>query len=122
MSSRLRLSILVGAAICVAAGNTQAQERSTSTVNRGQTNVTTQVERAEVVYVSGNDLVVKMENGEVRHLTVPDSVTATVDGKQLTVHDLKPGMKLQRTITTSTTPTNCSRSATRASSTTSWAH
>jgi hypothetical protein len=61
------------------------------------------VERAEVVYVSGNDLVVKMENGEVRHLTVPDNVTATVDEKTLTVHDLKPGMKLQRTITTTTT-------------------
>lgn len=103
--SRLTLCILFGVAMCVAAGNVLAQERSTSTVNRGQSNVTTQVERAEVVYVSGNDLVVKMENGEVRHLTVPDNVTATVDGKQLTVHDLKPGMKLQRTITTTTTPT-----------------
>jgi hypothetical protein len=28
----------------------------------------------------------------------------TVDGKQLGIHDLKPGMKLQRTITTTTTP------------------
>jgi LPXTG-motif cell wall-anchored protein len=62
------------------------------------------VERAEVVYVSGNELVVKMENGEVRHLTVPDGVTATVDGRQVTVRDLKPGMKLQRTVTTTTTP------------------
>ena len=28
----------------------------------------------------------------------------TVDGKQLSIHDLKPGMKLQRNITTTTTP------------------
>ena len=35
---------------------------------------------------------------------MPDGVTANVDGKTLTVKDLKPGMKLQRTITTSTTP------------------
>jgi hypothetical protein len=80
-----------------------AQEKTTTQVTPGASSVATQVDRAEVVYVSGNDLVVKMENGEVRHLTVPDNVKATVDGKELTVHDLKPGMKLQRTITTTTT-------------------
>jgi hypothetical protein len=64
-----------------------------------------QVERGEVVYVSGNELVVKMEGGEVRHFpNVPDSARATVDGKELSIHELKPGMKLQRTITTTTTP------------------
>jgi LPXTG-motif cell wall-anchored protein len=97
--------LLAGAAICVAAGNILVgQARTTTSEVRGQTSVTTQVERAEVVYVSGNELVVKMESGEVRHLTVPDGVTATVDGRQLTVRDLKPGMKLQRTVTTTTTP------------------
>jgi hypothetical protein len=45
-----------------------------------------------------------MDNGEVRHLTVPDTARATVDGKEVTIRDLKPGMKLQRTITTTTTP------------------
>ena len=34
----------------------------------------------------------------------PTVSRATVDGKQLSIHDLKPGMKLQRTITTTTTP------------------
>jgi LPXTG-motif cell wall-anchored protein len=62
------------------------------------------VERGEVVYVDGNDIVVKMDDGQIRHVTVPDNVTATVDGKQVTVHDLKPGMKLEKTITTTTTP------------------
>ena len=36
--------------------------------------------------------------------TPPKSVKATVDGKQLGIHDLKPGMERQRTITTTTTP------------------
>ncbi|HEX4772064.1 MAG TPA: LPXTG cell wall anchor domain-containing protein [Bryobacteraceae bacterium] len=63
------------------------------------------VERAEVVYVSGNDLVVKMDDGEIRHLAnVPESTKINVDGKELGVHELKPGMKLQRTIVTTTTP------------------
>ena len=61
------------------------------------------VERGEVVYVSGNDVVIKMENGEIRHITVPEGATGTVDGKTVTVADLKPGMKLQKTITTTTT-------------------
>jgi hypothetical protein len=63
------------------------------------------VTNAEVVYVSGNDLVVKMEDGTIRHIpNVPESAKVTVDGRQLGIHDLKPGMKLQRTITTTTTP------------------
>jgi LPXTG-motif cell wall-anchored protein len=44
-----------------------------------------------------------MDDGTVKHLVVPDSATADVDGKTLTVHDLKPGMHLTKTITTTTT-------------------
>jgi len=71
----------------------------------GSASSTTTVEKGEVVYVSGNDLVVKMEDGTIRHFAnVPDSVKIDVDGQQLGIHDLKVGMKLQRTITTTTTP------------------
>jgi hypothetical protein len=45
-----------------------------------------------------------MENGTIRHFAnVPESVRITVDDKQLGIRDLKPGMKLQRKITTTTT-------------------
>ena len=55
--------------------------------------------------VSGNDLIVKMSDGSIRNIEdVPESARVTVDGKQLGIHDLQPGMKLQRTITTTTTP------------------
>jgi hypothetical protein len=55
--------------------------------------------------VEGNDLIVKMEDGQIRHIAnVPESARVEVDGKQLGIHDVKPGMKLQRTITTTTTP------------------
>ena len=81
-----------------------AQETSKTEVSQGLASKQFQVERGEVIYVSGNDIVVRMENGEVRHATVPDSARATVDGKELSVHELKPGMKLQRTIVTTTTP------------------
>jgi hypothetical protein len=46
-----------------------------------------------------------MADGTIRHIAnVPESARVTVDGKQLGIHDLKPGMTLQRTITTTTTP------------------
>jgi hypothetical protein len=84
-------------------GRAQVQTETTSTTGHGTREV--KVERAEVVYVSGNDLVVKMEDGTIRHISnVPESARVAVDGKQLGIHDLKPGMKLQRTITTTTTP------------------
>jgi hypothetical protein len=71
----------------------------------GKTTYATNVERGEVVTVSGDDLIVKMADGSIRNIEdIPASATVTVDGKQLGLHDLKPGMKLQRTITTTTTP------------------
>lgn len=98
-------ALFFASAVWITAAMTlMAQERSTTSVTPGTTSATTQVERAEVTYVSGNELVVKMDTGEVRHLTVPDSARATVDGKELSIRDLKPGMKLQRTITTTQTP------------------
>ena len=102
-----RLLSLLGAGIVflVFAAAMLAQEKSKTEVTQGQASRQVQVDRGEVVYVSGNELVVKMESGEVRHFpNVPESARATVDGKELSIHELKPGMKLQRTITTTTTP------------------
>lgn len=82
-----------------------AQVKTEQSTSPGQPTVQTTVERGEVVNVSGNDLVVKMADGEIRNFpNVPDSVKVTVDGQQLSVHDLKPGMKLERTTVTTTTP------------------
>jgi LPXTG-motif cell wall-anchored protein len=82
-----------------------AQVKTETNTSSGQSSSQTTVERAEVVLVNGNDLVVKMEDGSIRHIAnVPESARVDVDGQQLGIHDLKPGMKLQRTITTTTTP------------------
>jgi hypothetical protein len=80
-------------------------QTETSTHVAGAATSTTKVERGEVVYVSGNDLLVKLEDGTTRHFAnVPESARVTVDGQQLGIHDLKPGMKLEKTITTTTVP------------------
>jgi len=103
----IKLSSLLAAGylVLVLSAASIAQVKTQTSQEQGKANVETKVERGEVVYVSGNDLVVKMENGEIRNFPhVPDDAKVTVDGQQLTVHDLKPGMKLERTITTTTTP------------------
>src|ERR1700689_3999640 len=88
----------------VAFGTAAAQDSSVTTINHGQPSFDTQVKNAEVVCVEGNDLVLKLENGRVDHLVVPDSDKFTIDGKQISVHELVPGTKLTQTITTTTTP------------------
>jgi hypothetical protein len=60
------------------------------------------VNRGTVVYVAGNDLTVKMEDGTVKHFVVPAHYSLSVDGKDVMVQDLKPGTKLTQTITTTT--------------------
>ena len=93
-------------AVCLAfALSVSAQVQTQTNTSVGQASHETTVERGEVVYVSGNDLVVKMEDGTIRHFpNVSESARVTVDGQELGIHDLKPGMKLQRTITVTTTP------------------
>ena len=53
----------------------------------------------EVVQVDGNYLLVKLESGEVRVFNVSPERRFIVDGKSLTVHQLKPGTILTATFT-----------------------
>ena len=73
---------------------------TTAAVTLAQT--TTQTKKFEVIAVEGNDLVVKLPEG-TKELTVPEDFRFNVDGKSLSVHELKPGMAGTATITTRTT-------------------
>jgi hypothetical protein len=61
--------VLAAVIICLAfAVNATAQVTTeTATAPAGKATKTVQVERGEVVLVQGNDLVVKMEDGTIRH-------------------------------------------------------
>lgn len=86
-----------------AKSNSQVQTETKTTAHAPS--VTTTVARGEVVYVHGNYLVVKLEDGTMRDFpNVPESAKVTVNGREMGIHDLKPGMKLEKTITTTTTP------------------
>jgi hypothetical protein len=67
-----------------------AQVQTSTTVEHGAPVQTVNVERGEVVAVSGNDLIVRREDGQLLDFpSVPNNKTVTVDGKQLTVQRFK---------------------------------
>jgi hypothetical protein len=105
--SRKRLNgALGGVALCFALSlSAAAQVQTQKSETHGPATKEVKVERGEIVYVSGNSVVVKMEDGSLRHFdNVPDSTTVTVDGKQLNVHQLQVGMKVEKQTITTTTP------------------
>src|SRR5262245_10054218 len=105
--SRKRLNgLLGGIALCLALSlSAAAQVQTQKSETHGPATKEGKVERGEIVYVSGNSVVVKMEDGTLRHFdNVPESTTVTVDGKQLNVHQLQVGMKVEKQTITTTTP------------------
>src|SRR6476661_5383627 len=57
---------------------------------------TTDVQNAEVIHVSGHEIVVELENGKLELLNLGPDFRFQVDGRNLTVHELTPGMKLSQ--------------------------
>ena len=103
--TRLWQVLAVGAMLAAFAWSMSAQVKTETSTSSGQSSHEVTVERGEVVLVNGNDLVVKMEDGSIRHFpNVPESARVDVGGQQLGIHDLKPGMKLQKTVTVTSTP------------------
>jgi LPXTG-motif cell wall-anchored protein len=86
--------VLCSTLVCLTAAVSSAQT----------TGSTTETKKFQVISVDGNQLVVKLPEG-TRELTVPDDFRFTVDGKSLSVHELKPGMAGTATVTTKTTVT-----------------
>ena len=72
---------------------------------RAQTQtMTVAVRNFEIIAVDGNHLILRDERGTSDYF-VPADFVFTVDGKKMTVADLKAGMKGQATVTTTTTIT-----------------
>src|ERR1700733_14518489 len=103
LTRKLNHLVMAGIACMFFAGAMNARVKTESNTTHGPATKTVSVDRGEVVYASGSDLVLKKDDGTIVHFAnVSD--TATVDGKQVAIDDLEPGMKLERAITTTTTP------------------
>jgi hypothetical protein len=85
--------VLCGALVCLMA-----------TAARAQTTTTAETKKFQIISVDGNTLVVKLPEG-TREMVVADDFRFNVDGKMLSVQELRPGMSGTATITTRTTVT-----------------
>jgi hypothetical protein len=103
---RIMRCAIAGGALCIAFSLPSiAQVQSTTSEARGEAVKQVKVERGEIVYINGNNVIVKMEDGSYRHFdNVPDSVTFMVDGQPVNIRNAKVGMKLEKQTVTSTTP------------------
>jgi LPXTG-motif cell wall-anchored protein len=76
----------------------------TAAAASAQTTTTSETKKFQVISVEGNVLVVRLPEG-TREMAVADDFRFNVDGKMLSVRELKPGMAGTATITTKTTVT-----------------
>ena len=84
---------------------TFAQVQTQTSTTTGTHTKEVKIESGEIVAVQGNHLFVKMSDGTLRDFpNVPATAKVEVDGKQLGLSELQPGMKLQRATVTTTTP------------------
>lgn len=110
ISTRLSKTIwgglLGGGALCIAFSlPSAAQVQTSKTVAHGEASKQVQVERGTITYINGNSVVVKMEDGTLRHFdNVPDNLTFMVDGKPVNIHNAKVGMVLEKQTITTTQP------------------
>lgn len=65
---------------------------------------THEIKQGTVVHVYGNNLVVKMANGEHKEFDIPENFMFDVDGRKVTIDELVPGTKLTSSVTTTETP------------------
>jgi hypothetical protein len=97
--------IAIGSVVVLMTGVAQQQTPVTTKESiKSKASISTEQLHGTVEYVEGNDLVVRMTDGSIREFNVPESRKFTIDGRDLTVHDLKRGTKLSATVTTITTP------------------
>src|SRR5580765_5981910 len=82
----------------------QPMPQTTKEVIKGTAAIKTERLQGTVEYVEGNTLLVRMVDGNMREFNVPETRKFVIDGKELTVHDLKPGTRLTATVTTTITP------------------
>ena len=74
--------------------NSSAQETTATTTTPKSSVKWVTIDTAQVQYVSGNDAVLKMQDGSLRLFELSPGTSLTIDGKPGTAADLKPGMSL----------------------------
>jgi hypothetical protein len=102
----LRHALGTGGALLIALSlPLAAQVQTSTTVTHGPATKSITVERGEIVAISGNSVVIKMDDGTIKEFDdVPESTTFMVNGQPVNIKTAKVGMKLEKQTVTTTTP------------------
>jgi LPXTG-motif cell wall-anchored protein len=94
MTKSLKLALVAIAVVALCAAGTGFAQATTKT----------ELRTVDVIGVHGNTIIFKNAAGETREYTVPATQKFTVDGKEVGIADVKPGMKLTAVVETVTKP------------------
>lgn len=101
-------SVILGIGLLAASAIVMAQQPSTTRITQtGQPAMTTSTRlvNATVVSVDGNNVVAEDAAGHATQYTIPDGFKFQFEGRDIGASELKPGMHVSATITTTTTTT-----------------
>jgi len=106
LSRKMLRCLMVGGTFWIAFSlQSAAQVQTSKTVTHGTATKEVKIERGEIVYVSGNTVVLKMEDGSLKEFdNVSDNLSFMVDGAPVNIHNAKVGMKLEKQTIMTTTP------------------
>jgi RNase P/RNase MRP subunit p29 len=98
LSGKILRCVLGGGALCIAfSPPSVAQVQTTKSETHGTATREVTVERGEIVYVNGNTVVMRMDNGSLREFdNIPESSTFMVDGNRVHISEAKVGMKIEK--------------------------
>jgi hypothetical protein len=91
MKRSILIMVVLAAAVALAAPPASAQ-------------TSYEIRNATVVSAWENTVVYKNEKGETRQITLPEGFKVNVDGRDVAVSELKPGMKVSATVKSVTAP------------------
>jgi putative sterol carrier protein len=100
----LALGATLAAFLLVAATAALQAQTTTKQVTKQQPIVSTTELKGEVVKVEGTDLLVKLSSGDLQTFHVPATRKFAIDGKEVSVQELKPGTTLTAKVKTTMTP------------------
>jgi len=102
---RSSLALVVGLFVVASATALQAQTATQTKTADAGIHVTTAKVTGEVMWIEGNDLLIKLQpSGLYQFFQVPPGRKFVIDGQPKTIGDLKPGTVLTATVTTKTQP------------------
>jgi hypothetical protein len=86
------------------AGLALAQQKTVEHRQTGPAKITVDTRNATVAYIEGSHLVVRLADGSLEAIRIPPGERFNIEGQKLTLHELKPGMKLTDEVLTTERP------------------